>query len=257
MFGKKKKNITVIDLNGVISSRHGVSNKYKHGEMLDDLSDILEDDSTVGVIIRVNSPGGSAGSSYELYDLIKKIAGKKIVYATVTDVACSGAYLAIAPCQKIFCTPMSTVGSIGVLMELPNLKDISEKIGFKMNTFKSGAMKDIGNPFRDMTSEEEKYIQDILKRDHDVFVEIVTKCRPKIDKALCDGRFFTGADAKALGFSDVIGTFTDALDHMKKITEVEEVEYVEHDAGFIQKLINKLNLDISINLDSKFLGRYL
>lgn len=257
MFGKKK-NITVIDINGAISTHKNVGSKYDHSKMIKTLSDLYSDDSVKGVIIRVNSPGGSAGASYELFDLIKKLTERKTVYATVTDIACSGAYLAIAAVDKIFATPMSIVGSIGVLMELPNFKEVSDKIGFKLNVLKSGRMKDIGNPFRDMTAEEKEYIQDILRHDHNTFTDIILKYRARVDKNYsCDGRFFSGEDGKTLGFVDALGTFHDALEQLKRIIETEDVKYISEDTSFAQKLLSKLNINVSLNLDSSFLGRYL
>ena len=258
MFGKKK-NITVIDLNGTIGTRKNVSRKYDHSKMTKTLSDLYSDDSVKGVIIRVNSPGGSAGASYELFDLIKKLTEKKTVYASVTDIACSGAYLAIAAVDKIFATPMSIVGSIGVLMELPNFKEVSDKIGFKLNVFKSGEMKDIGNPFRDITAEEKEYIQDILQHDYNTFADIILKYRSGVNKDYsCDGRFFSGEDGKTLGFVDVLGTFHDALENLKRITSIKEnIKYISEDTSFTQKLLSKFNVNVSLNLDGSFWERYL
>lgn len=251
------KQILVIDIAGTISTRSQFRNGYNHYEVISQLTKAAEDKNIAAVLLRVNSHGGTAGASWELYSTVRSVSLKKSVYTSISDVCCSGAYLAIAASSRIYSSLMANVGSIGVFMQVPVIEDLADRIGIKMHTVKSSDFKDIGNPFRDITPEERRYIQETVDTDYIAFREIVLRHRQQITNPdyVCDGKFFTGRDAKDLGLVDVIGTFSDALSTLKKVTGTEKVSYVSQPKG-ISKLLSKLSggLQVNLNIPDLFKG---
>lgn len=255
-FRKKNKIIGVIDIMGTITAGSKIKNHYDHYDVLTDLVDAMNDKSIQGVLLRVNSPGGTAGASWELYKTIERLSKKKPVYASISDSCCSGAYLAVSPCMQIYASLMANVGSIGVFMAIPNIQDLAEKIGIKQRTIKSGQFKDIGNPFRELTEEEVEYIQEQVDQDYMNFVNTVAKHRPQImdkhEEEVLDGRFFTASLAAEWGFVDVLDTSQQALEDLARITgtDPEETYYYGEPTGIIDKILSKLGGSFEINLSA-------
>lgn len=253
LFKSSDKKIVVLNIAGTIAgTSHGVREKYDHYDVLKELNEASEDENVVGVVLTVNSPGGTAGASWELYKCIQALNEVKPVYAAISDAACSGAYMAILGCTKIYCSALSTIGSIGVIMQVPNVKAFADKHGIYMTTTKSGKFKDIGNPFKEMTEEEREYLQDVVNKDHDIFSKLVSEHR-KIDPAkfaeLTDGRFFNGLEAKELGFVDEIGSLWDCTNALKEKTDAEDIDYVNEPKGIVNKILAKLSMPLSISLE--------
>ena len=246
LFNKKKK-IRIVNIDGVISAAasKGVLNQ-SDGSMavLKTLHEIKNDDSIRGVLLRINSPGGTAGASQEIAQLVEDVrkAGKPIV-ASIADIACSGGYMIASVCDYIFANQMAMTGSIGVIMQIPNFKGISEKLGVTYNTIKAGEMKDIGNPMREMTDKERDYLTVMVAESHVQFINMVQKYRQiKNIEEMTDGRFVTAAVAKENGLIDEFGTYYDALDYLcKKLNVTEkEVKIIEDNKkkSFIGKILN-------------------
>ena len=255
MFDKEKKIVVIGIKDTITGSNSGFRDKYDHYSILSKLNKVKEDENVVGVVVTVNSPGGTAGASWELYKCIMDLNEVKPVYASVSDSACSGAYMAILGCTRIYCSVMSMIGSIGVIMQVPNLKEFGEKHGIYINTAKSGKFKDIGNPFREMTEEEHRYLQDTIERDHLVFSNLVLKHR-KIDTdkftELTDGRFFVGAEALELNLVDEIGSLWDCANALKEKTGADEIEYRVQPKGILNKILAKLSTPITVSLEGLF-----
>ena len=256
LFPKKKKpEIYVVDIQGAITASKPPSfkkNAYDHYALLGELHEILTEDNILGAILRINSPGGTAGASMELASEIDRLARKKPVIASVSDAACSGAYLAACACTKIYASPMAMVGSIGVVMNLPDLRELSEKIGFGMRTVKSVPLKDIGNPFREMTEQEEQLLSSLVMDSHQCFASFVKEHRQDAGavEQIADGRVFCTADAIRLGLVDTTGTYFDAAaDMLERLGKQEkDVEFVEdeEDEGLIGKILGALSTDSPI-----------
>lgn len=225
---KKKKNIRVISIEGEIKAQNSSLFNKQLGNQLDlleKLYNIEMDDNIHGVLLRIDSPGGAAGTSEEIYQAVKAIANKKTVYASIGNMGCSGAYMIACAAHSIIANEMSIIGSIGVIMQIPNISKIKEKIGIDMITIKSGKMKDIGNMFRNMSEEERAYIQTLSDEYHQKFIDLVKTSRYRmlaghnideilkncnIDEVL-DGRILSSEAAFKYGLIDDIGTYTDAL----------------------------------------------
>jgi protease IV len=206
-FGEK---IGVIEIEGTITDSK---------EVMDEIVRFKDDSNIRGVIVRINSPGGGVGATQEIYREVQKLGEKKRVYVSMGSVCASGGYYIATAGEKIYANPSTITGSIGVIMEQVVIEELLKKVGLQANTIKSGSFKDAGSPFRKMREEERVYIQGILDGMHEQFIKAVANGRKMSmegARKLSDGRIYTGAQAKDLGLIDVIGTFYDTVDGMKK-----------------------------------------
>src|ERR1035437_1822119 len=131
--------IGVIEIDGVIS------------QSMDTMEDIVrfkEDDAIKGVIVRINSPGGSVGPTQEVYREVRLLREKKKVFVSMGSVCASGGYYIASAGDRIYANPSTITGSIGVIMEQAVIEDLLKKIGIQTNTLKAGEFKDIGSPLR-------------------------------------------------------------------------------------------------------------
>ncbi|MDZ4787060.1 MAG: signal peptide peptidase SppA [bacterium] len=233
------KTVAVIELDGVIlDSKDVLEQLYKQSA----------DDKVKGIVLRVNSPGGAIGPAQEIYSAVKKIKEKKPVIASMGTVAASGGLYASLGATKIFCQPGTLTGSIGVIMQMPNVRKISDLIGFEMLTIKSGALKDAGNPFREITEQDKSYLQGTVNEAFEQFVEAVAESR-KLDMAkvreFSDGRIILGSDAVKLGIADGFGDIDSAaravFEELKDPladTETPTLIYPMDDMKWLKKFIS-------------------
>ncbi len=183
-------------------------------ETIRQLRRFREDENIRAIVLRVDSPGGVVGPSQEIYREVAKTRQVKKVVASMGAVAASGGYYVVASADGIIANPGTITGSIGVIMEYTNFKELFSKIGLAPVVIKSGTFKDTGSPVRDITPEEEKYLQAFVQELHEQFVAAIAAGRKmKLDtvRKLADGRIYTGADAKSLGLVDRIGNLEDAV----------------------------------------------
>lgn len=206
--------IGVLEIEGVITDMK---------DLMEDVVKFKEDDSIRGVIVKINSPGGSTAPTQEIYRELKKLRNKKKVYVSMGSVCASGGYYIASAGNKIYALPSTITGSIGVIMENVVMEDLLKKIGIQANPIKAGAYKDIGSPFRRMKADERAYLQEIIDSIHNEFIKDVADARKmNVDavKKFADGRVFTGSQAKAIGMVDNIGTYHDAIDDMKRALNI-------------------------------------
>lgn len=194
------------------------------GEILDarDTVDLLRKysgNSTVrAIVMRINSPGGAVAPAQEIYSEIRKVrqkSGKPIV-ASLDSVAASGGYYIASACDEIVANPGSITGSIGVILDYMEVADLVHWAKMKRETITSGAMKDAGSPFRELTPPERQYLQRIVLQLHQQFIKAVAQGRSgKITEQqvaqLADGRVFTGEEALSLHLVDKLGNLGDAV----------------------------------------------
>ncbi len=184
-------------------------------DVVEELRNYAEDSSIKAIVIRIDSPGGGVVPSQEIYNAVKaaRREGKKVV-VSMGSVAASGGYYIAAAADKIVANPGTLTGSIGVKMEFPNFEKLLEKIGVKGMVVKAGEFKDVGSPYRDMTPQEQKLLQNVIDDVHDQFIKAVAEGRglPEADvRALADGRIFTGQQALALKLVDKLGDLEDSI----------------------------------------------
>ena len=175
-----------------------------------------DDASVVAIVLRVNSPGGTVTASDTMYRLISdfKSRSKKPVVASVQEVCASGGYYAALAADEIMVQPTSIVGSIGVIYTSFDFEGTLGKIGARSYVIKSGALKDMGSPLKQMTAEEREVMQAMIMEYFHRFQGVVqTRRGLNADElaAVSDGRVFTGENAMKLKLVDRIGTLEEAI----------------------------------------------
>ncbi|MDT8448085.1 MAG: signal peptide peptidase SppA [bacterium] len=201
-------------------------------KLLTQIRFLEKQESVRGVLLRVDSPGGVVAPSQEIYSALKRLGQKKPLYVSMGSVAASGGYYVSLAGKQIFANQGTLTGSIGVILQSLNAKELLDKLGLKMQVVKSGRNKDAGSLFRPMEPEERKLLESVIMDSHDQFVSAIAENRP-IKRAelelLADGRIFTGRQAQALGLVDQVGGIEEALEALKKTLSLdkEEVELIE------------------------------
>ncbi|WP_297209879.1 MULTISPECIES: signal peptide peptidase SppA [Thermodesulfovibrio] len=199
--------IAIVNVKGVIVDSTAI---------VEEIKQYKKNPSVRAIIIRVDSPGGAVVPSQEIYEEIKRTTKVKPVVVSMGSVAASGGYYISCPATKIIANPGTLTGSIGVLMELPNIKGLLDKVGIKAEVIKSGRYKDMTSPLKPLQSDEREVLQNLLDDVHTQFINAVAEGR-KISlervKKIADGRVFTGIKAKEIGLVDEIGD----LDHAIKV----------------------------------------
>ena len=187
-------------------------------DVLEALKKHAANDMVKAIVIRINSPGGAIAPSQEIYSAIRRTSsesGKPIV-ASFDSVAASGGYYIAAACDQIVANPGSITGSIGVILQWFNTKELIQWAKLKPETIISGAMKDAGSPYRELTEAERQYFQGIVTQLHSQFVRDVaigrkSKMKQEEVARIADGRIFTGEQALALHLVDELGSIDDAV----------------------------------------------
>jgi len=183
-------------------------------DTIEEIKEYRDDASVKAIVLRVDSPGGFVVPSQEIYEEVKKTVDKKHVVVSMGSLAASGGYYISAPASLIVANPGTTTGSIGVIMEIPNLSGLMEKIGVKRETIKTGKYKDLASVFRGIGDEERKILQGVLDDVHNQFIQSVAEGRNiPVEKVreIADGRIFTGRQAVEVGLVDRIGNLQDAI----------------------------------------------
>jgi len=210
-FGDK---IAIVEIKGAITQSSGI---------IEELQYYFEDDGVKAIILRIDSPGGGVGPSQEIHREIMKIKSKKKVVTSMGSVAGSGGYYIACASDLIVANPGTITGSIGVVMQFSNFEELLKKIGIKGVVLKSGEHKDVGSPFREMTPEEKRIMQEVLDNVHQQFIQAVAQGR-KLDQSkviqIADGRILTGEQAKNLGLVDQMGNLQDTIDITAKLVGI-------------------------------------
>ena len=199
VFGSGDDKVGVIELSGAITET---------SEVVRDVRAFAERDDLIALVIRIDSPGGAVAPSQELYDALREAAQSKPVIASVGNVAASGGLWVALAADEIFASAGSITGSIGVISQIPDLRGVAKVLKLDMRTFKSGPVKDIGNPLREITPEDEAVFMGLIADVYDQFVSLVVE-RRKLPRAhvvtFADGRVMSGRAAKELGLIDELG----------------------------------------------------
>ena len=199
--------IAVIDISGVILNADKIDKQLeKYGD----------DASVKAIILHIDSPGGGAAASQEIYHEVLRVRQQKHkkIIASVESMGASGAYYIASACDKIYANPASVVGSIGVIMEWTNYGDLLRWAKLKNVAITHGELKDAGDPTRDLTPKEQAYFQSLVDNMYGQFVHDVAVGRHSSDEKitpLATGQVWTGEQAQPLGLIDAQGGFREAL----------------------------------------------
>ena len=191
-----------------------------------------------GIILDVDSGGGGITASEILYNALQEFRSSdenRVVVSLFGDVAASGAYYVSAASDTIIAHPTTLTGSIGVLMQTINVKELAQKIGVRDVTIKSGKNKDLLNPFEDLNPEQTQMLQEVIDELHSRFVSIVAEGRELDEakvRAFADGRVFSATKAMDLGLVDEIGHWEDAVDCAAELLDVDSVKVYRYQQPF-------------------------
>ena len=244
------KGIALLHVNGIIQfgssgSIFGVDN-YGAEYLIKKIKKYAKNKKVKGMILRINSPGGTIGATQELFNAIKDFRSHdKYVIASMADIAASGGYYIAAACDEIFANEGTITGSIGVIIYSPSFKGLFNKIGISYNVFKSGKHKDLLASHRDVTPEEKKILQSVVDDAYKQFFNDVKSCRKIKDanlRAYADGRIFTGSQAKKINLIDRTGDLAEVIKTIGIKTGLgEEPEILREKISPIKKILTMLN----------------
>ncbi|TDX43613.1 signal peptide peptidase SppA [Orenia marismortui] len=257
-------NIAVINISGpIVGGDNGgmfSTPVSSSGSIMAQINKAKKDDTIKGLLLRVNSPGGSSAASDAIYRELKKFqATGKAVVVSMGDMAASGGYYVSMASDEIYANPATMTGSIGVIMQFTNLEELYNKVGIDYITIKSRKYKDLGNPDRKMTEGEKEILQTMVEGVYQQFVNVVIEGRgmeEKRVKKLADGRVYSGEQAKSLGLVDELGNFYDAVDYLAELVGIEgEPNLVYYNQlSPIERLLSSFSESLSNKLLNKFFG---
>lgn len=207
----------------------------------------LKEQGAKGVLLRIDSPGGSVAASQEIFEAVKELRQDSIpVVVSMGNLAASGGLYSALSAEKIFANPGTITGSIGVISQFPEAEELFNKIGVHMTTIKSGDNKDLGNPFRKADSGQIKVMKSVIMNAYEQFVQAILTNRPKVKESelrpVADGRVMTGEMAQKIGLVDSLGTYNDALAWIKTrvgLPEDAEVREARPPKPFLDKLLSE------------------
>jgi len=240
-FGGFGDKIAVVDLEGVILSPKDV---------VEQLRKFADDSSVKAIVLHVNSPGGGAAASEEIYREVLRIRDqkKKRIVASIETVGASGAYYVSSAADKIFADNASIVGSIGVIAEWYNYEELMKWAKLQQITLKAGEFKDTGSPMRPMTPEERAYLQSLIDNMHVQFIHSVAVGRKMKDdqvRALANGKVWTGEEALPLKLVDQIGDFRAAIEDTAKSVGIKGEPTLVHPEKDRKSVLDLLFGDVS------------
>lgn len=223
--------IVQLDITGVITGDGGGG-----GSMVEEikraLHQAIEDPRVKAIVLRIDSPGGEVTASDTLYAAVKEAASKKKVVAYLDSVAASGGYYLACGAERIVAHPTGITGSIGVIMSGVGIQGLMEKAGVENRTFKSGAMKDAGAMSRAMTDAERAFFQDLVMKNYERFVGIVSAARgipvDELKNGLADGRVVLGEAAVAGRLADEAGYIEAAYAAARTLAGLSDAEVVRY-----------------------------
>ncbi len=258
LFSKQKKLITLPNSIAVLNIFSTISyveespylGVVKSGAIywIDKLKSIEDDANVKAVIIRLNSPGGTIAATQEVYNEILRLREKgKIVIASMGDIAASGAYYIACAADYVIANPGTLTGSIGVIIYGMDVSELFKKIGISYNVIKSGRNKDILSPYRKMTPEEQKLLENVVMDSYNQFLDAVAKGRKiSIDRLreIADGRIFSGRQALEFKLIDEIGDFEFAIKkacELAKINVKPNIIYLDRESNPIYGIFSLFN----------------
>jgi protease-4 len=211
--------VAVVEVEGVIGV---VAERSLDAEsIVRTLGEYRDDPAVRAVVLRINSPGGVVAPTQEIFTAVRRLReAKKPVVASLGSVAASGGYYVAVAADRIYASPGTLTGSIGVVMQLANLEGLLKKVGVEYVVVKAGAYKDVGNLARAMTPEERRILQNLLDDVYDQFILAVADGRglePKDVRAFAEGRIYSGRQAHGLKMVDDLGGLEDAIEAAAKM----------------------------------------
>ena len=227
---KVDEEVAVYYAYGEINDSPGMGFNQEHSittkETLTDLQKLRKDDDVKAVVIRVNSPGGSAYASEQIWHEIQLLRAKKPVVVSMGGMAASGGYYISCGANEIWAEPMTLTGSIGIFGMIPDASELlTQKLGLSFDVVKTNAMSDFGAMGRPFNANESAKLQNYINHGYELFTGRVAGGRSMAQdsvKAIAEGRVWTGEQALKIGLVDKLGNLEDAIKAAAKLAELEK-----------------------------------
>lgn len=253
--GDGKKHSALVQLNGVIQAKGDAGAEH----IISGLQSAFEDKGTQGVILRINSPGGSPVQSGIINDEIRRLRALHPnipLYVVIEDICASGGYYVAAAADKIFVDKASIVGSIGVLMDGFGFTGTMEKLGVERRLLTAGEHKGFLDPFSPQDAQQKAHAQKMLDDIHQQFIEVVRKGRGKRLKEtpeMFSGLMWTGAQSIDMGLADGYGTVDSVA---REIIKAEDVRDYTVKQNLAEKFARQFGANMSESMANAFVRAF-
>lgn len=253
---RSKNRIAVVYAVGGIddSSESGIDSEKISEELLK----LADDDKIKAVVLRVNSPGGSAFGSEQIWHSAGVVKAKKPLVVSMGDYAASGGYYIACNADRIFAQPTTLTGSIGIFGMFPNTKGLVDKIGIKFDNVKTNKFSNFGEIYRPMTDEEKVILQKYIEQGYDLFTKRCADGRGLSQdsiKAIAEGRIYSGIDAIRLGLVDELGGLNEAIAFAAQKANLED--YIIKQYPTVKTLMEQLSEAFSGSVQERFIKSQL
>ncbi|MBO5699695.1 MAG: signal peptide peptidase SppA [Bacteroidaceae bacterium] len=233
------------------------------GKVVEDLDQLMNDDKIKAVVLRINSGGGSAYASEQMWNAIEQLKKKKPVVVSMGGMAASGGYYMSCNANKIFAEPTTLTGSIGIFGLIPNVSNLlTNKLGLHFDVVKTTESSDFGAMGRTFNKAESAAMQNYIEQGYALFLKRVADGRgmtvENLDK-IAQGRVWTGEQALEIGLVDSLGTLNDAIQYAAQIAEVGDgyqVKTYPEAVGLAQNLLNTVKEDYMERKAQALLGEH-
>jgi protease IV len=246
-FAGSKKHTAMVELNGIIAPGGDASAE----RVTLALQAAFKDKNTQGVVMRINSPGGSPVQAQTIYDEMRRLRKKYPdipLYAVVEDICASGGYFVAAGADRIYVGKASIVGSIGVLMNGFGFTGLMDKLGVERRLITAGENKGMLDPFSPLREKDKQYVDTLMKDIHDQFIGVVREGRGKRLKETPDmfsGLIWTGQKSVELGLADGFGSLDSVARDVIKAEDI--VDYTQKE-GFAEKVAKRFGASMASSL---------
>ena len=220
-----------------------------------EIEEAQKDKKIKGVLLTVDSPGGSVPPSIEISYAIRSLKKHKPVIAYAGGIMASGSYYSSIYASKIIANPGAIIGSIGVILESANIKELMDKIGIKPQIVQQGTYKQAGTPMRQWSPEERAELEQLTKDTYTLFVSDVAKARGldlNRSKAYADAHIFSSQRALEVGLIDAIGVKSEAKQKLQLLAKVDKPVWKKKDK--LQSFMEKLSREATLQIQSYFYG---
>ena len=228
-------------------------------DISEDLLDIADNDKIKAVVLRINSPGGSAYGSEQIWKAVSVVKSKKPIVVSMGDYAASGGYYIACNTDRIFAQPTTLTGSIGIFGIFPNIGGLTDKLGIKFDNVKTNKYSDFGATYRPMNTEERTILQRYINNGYELFTKRCAEGRNmNIDslKAIAEGRIYSGTDAMRLGLVDEMGGLEEAITFAAKKANISDytIKYYPSVKSLIEQISDIFSTSVEERIVKSQLG---
>lgn len=238
------------------SGKDGITDK----RYVKEIEKLKDNDKVKAVVFRVNSPGGSAYASEQIWKAITDLKAKKPVVVSMGDYAASGGYYIACNASKIIAQPNTLTGSIGIFGMFPNFEGLTKKVGLSFDNVKTNKFADFGDATRPMRPEEKVILQQYIEHGYDLFLTRCSEGRniPKdsLDH-IAQGRVWTGNQALKIGLVDALGNIDTAIQEAAKLAKLDDYSLQDYPkkVDFLESLLSNQKEEFATRAMKEYLGK--